>query len=140
MRHRSPKSQNYYGNNFFHSPQKKAVNIINFDNQQNSLNNNNQNNNHLNFHYNRNNYNYYDEITKAFNFITFVLNHSKSYAVPEPAKAADIPKLMCPFRKILLLISSKIEPMRAAAVSLFREIRCICMAFVAAVSKASFTF
>ena len=92
MRHRSPKSQNYYGNNFFHSPQKKAVNIINFDNQQNSLNNNNQNNNHLNFHYNRNNYNYYDEITKAFNFITFVLKQKDKQIQELKIKINDLQK------------------------------------------------
>ena len=92
MRHRSPKSQNYYGNHFFHSPQKKQVNIINFDNQGNSLNNNNQNNNQLNFHYNRNNYNYYDEITKAFNFITFVLKQKDKQIQELKIKINDLQK------------------------------------------------
>ena len=57
--------------------------------------------------------------------MTLVLYQLKSKTVPEPAKAADKPKLIWPRRKIVLLISSKIASIRAAAVSLFLEIRCV---------------
>ena len=74
MRHRSPKTQNAFATNFFPSPKKKQVNIINIDNHENILNGNiSGGKNYFNFNYNQNNYNYYEEITKAFNFITFVL-------------------------------------------------------------------
>ena len=57
IRHRSPKTQNNFFNNYYlKSPPKKDINIINFSNTNN----------------------YYEEITKAFNFITFILKQKDS--------------------------------------------------------------
>jgi len=74
IRHRSPKTENTFANNIFQSPKKKHINIINIDKGRNIINNRNIGlNNQFNFNYNKNDYNYYAEITKAFNFITYVL-------------------------------------------------------------------
>ena len=74
IRHRSPKTENTFANNIFQSPKKKHINIINIDKGRNIINNRNIGiNNQFNYNYNKNDYNYYEEITKAFNFITFVL-------------------------------------------------------------------
>ena len=73
IRHISPKTDNTFAKNIFQSPKKKHINIINIDKGRNLLNNRNIGiNNQFNFNYNKND-NYYEEITKAFNFITFVL-------------------------------------------------------------------
>ena len=62
IRHRSPKTQNNFFNNYYlKSPPKKDINIINFNNSSG-----------INYNYNNTN-DYYEEITKAFNFITFIL-------------------------------------------------------------------
>ena len=75
IRHKSPKTQNSMANNYFNSPKRNEINIINFNNGGviSSHKNFNINNNHFNYNYNKKDYNYYDEIAKAFNFITFVL-------------------------------------------------------------------
>ena len=75
IRHKSPKTQNSMANNFFKSPKRNEINIINFNSGGiiSSHKNFNINNNHFNYNYNKNDYNYYDEIAKAFNFITFIL-------------------------------------------------------------------
>ena len=73
IRHISPKTDNTFAKNMFQSPKKKHINIINIDKGRNLINNRNIGiNNQFNFNYNKND-NYYAEITKAFNFITFVL-------------------------------------------------------------------
>lgn len=73
IRHISPKTNNTFAKNIFQSPKKKHINIINIDKGRNLINNRNIGiNNQFNFNYNKND-NYYAEITKAFNFITFVL-------------------------------------------------------------------
>ena len=73
IRHISPKNDNIFAKNIFQSPKKKHINIINIDKGRNLINNRNIGiNNQFNFNYNKND-NYYAEITKAFNFITFVL-------------------------------------------------------------------
>jgi hypothetical protein len=78
IRHKSPKTQNSMANNFFNSPKRNEINIINFNSGGVISNhkNFNINNNHFNYNYNKNDYNYYDEIAKAFNFITFVLKQN----------------------------------------------------------------
>ena len=99
MRHRSPKTENNYANNFLKSPKKRQFNIIPLDNKKNNDSffnkknyNNNNNNNHLIFNYNKNNYNYYDEITKAFNFITFVLKQKDLQIQELKIKIKDLEK------------------------------------------------
>ena len=69
--HRSPKTQNNFFNNYYlRSPPKKDIKIINFNNNIGVK----QYNNKFDYNYNNiNKYNYYEEITKAFNFITFIL-------------------------------------------------------------------
>ena len=76
IRHRSPKTQNNFFNNYYlKSPPKKDINIINFNNNLGVKPFYNQ----FDYNYNNpNNYNYYDEITKAFNFITFILKQKDS--------------------------------------------------------------
>ena len=68
---RSPKTQNNFFNNYYlRSPPKKDIKIINFNNNIGVK----QYNNKFDYNYNNiNKYNYYEEITKAFNFITFIL-------------------------------------------------------------------
>lgn len=75
IRHKSPKIQNSMGNNFFNSPKRNEINIINFNNGGviSSHKSFNINNNHFNYNYSKKDYNYYEEIAKAFNFITFIL-------------------------------------------------------------------
>ena len=74
VRHRSPKSENTISNLYFKSPKKKEENIINFNKPEIIQNHKNINiNNHIINYNNINNYNYYEEIKKAFNFITFIL-------------------------------------------------------------------
>lgn len=74
IRHRSPKTENAFANNFFQSPKKRHINIINIDKGKNMINDRNIGiNNQFNYNYNKNDDNYFVEITKAFNFITFVL-------------------------------------------------------------------
>ena len=74
IRHRSPKTQNNLAYNYFQSPKRRQINIINLDRRGDIINNKNiKINNQFNYNYNNNDYNYYDEIKKAFNFITFVL-------------------------------------------------------------------
>ena len=74
IRHRSPKVENNLSNIYFKSPEKKEneSNTINFNNPE-ILSSNKNFNNKFNYNYNIKNYNYYEEIAKAFNFITFVL-------------------------------------------------------------------
>lgn len=74
IRHRSPKTQNNLSNNYFKSPKRKEINIINFNNRGviSSQKNCNINNNQFNY-YSSNSDNCYEEITKAFKFITFIL-------------------------------------------------------------------
>ena len=60
MRHRSPKIENNLFNNYYlKSQDRKDNNIINFNN--------------IEIRHNNKEYNYYDEIKKAFNFITSIL-------------------------------------------------------------------
>ena len=99
MRHRSPKTENYCSSNFLKSQKKRQFNIIPLDNKNNNDSffnkknyNNNNNNNHLIFNYNKNNYNYYDEITKAFNFITFVLKQKDLQIQELKIKIKDLEK------------------------------------------------
>ena len=80
IRSRSPKLQNNYVNNYNqspNSPNRKQFNIINLNNNQKELNKRNYNN-HFIFNYSNSNYNYYEEISKAFNFITFILKQKDS--------------------------------------------------------------
>ena len=72
IRHRSPKTQNNFFNNYYlKSPVKKDINIINLDVSSKR--------NQINYNYNYNNTNnYYEEITKAFNYITFILKKKDS--------------------------------------------------------------
>ena len=86
----SPKVQNNYVNNYYQSPNRKQINIINIDNDENVLNKRINNNNKLNL--NKNNYNYYEEITKAFNFITFVLKQKDSQIHDLRLKIKDLEK------------------------------------------------
>jgi hypothetical protein len=72
IRHRSPKVENNLSNNYFKSTTKKEINYINFSVPESISNiSNNSINNISQFNYE--DYNYYDEIKKAFNFITFIL-------------------------------------------------------------------
>ena len=74
IRHRSPKAQNNLFNNFYQkSPDKKDINIIKFNNNIVSKLNNAIYNTQFNYSYNNSSYNCYEEITKAFNFITSIL-------------------------------------------------------------------
>ena len=74
IRHISPKYENNLSNNYFKSPKKKEDNIINFNNPEMLSNYKNFNINYrINYKNSNKDFNYYDEITKAFNFITFVL-------------------------------------------------------------------
>ena len=89
IRHKSPRVKNNLYNNSFISPEKKEkeANIINFNNPD-ILNNN--NNNQLNYKYNVKNYNYYEEIAKAFNFITFVLRQKDKQIKELKIKIKDL--------------------------------------------------
>ena len=74
IRHRSPKTQNNFFNNYYlKSPTKKDINIINLNNNLGQASNNVQ----FNINYNNTN-NCYEEISKAFNFITFILKKKDS--------------------------------------------------------------
>ena len=70
IRHRSPKTQNNFFNNYYlKSPLKKDINIINLDISSKK--------NQINYNYNNTN-GCYEEITKAFNYITFILKKKDS--------------------------------------------------------------
>ena len=71
IRHRSPETDNT--NHYFKSLKKKDINIINLNNREIISSQKNINNNHYNNNYDIKDYNYYEEIKKAFNFITFIL-------------------------------------------------------------------
>ena len=73
--HKSPKTQNNFFNNYcLKSPQKKDFNIINA-----SENNTGLISNKIQFNFNNSkNNNYYEEIARAFNFITFILKQKDS--------------------------------------------------------------
>ena len=72
LHHRSPNLENR--NTIFQTPIRKRINIINIDKQGSSFKNRNSIiRNQFNYNYTKNENDYYDEITKAFNFITFVL-------------------------------------------------------------------
>ena len=90
IRHKSPRVENNLSNNYFISPEKKEKesNIINFNNPEILSNNN--NNNQLNYNYNLKNYNYYEEIAKAFNFITFVLRQKDKQIKELKLKIKDL--------------------------------------------------
>lgn len=92
LRHRSPNTKNAYASSFFQSPNKNQANIIDLENQVNMINNRKFNliNNHLSFNYNKDNYNYYDEITNAFNFITYVLKQKDSQIQELKIKIEDL--------------------------------------------------
>ena len=92
LRHRSPNTKNAYASSFFQSPNKNQANIIDLENQVNMINNRKFNliNNHLSFNYNKDNYNYYDEITNAFNFITYVLKQKDSQIQELKLKIEDL--------------------------------------------------
>ena len=77
IRSRSPKVQNNNANNYYQSPKGKQINIINIDNNENELNKR-ININNMKYNLNKNNNTYYEEITKAFNFITFILKQKDS--------------------------------------------------------------
>lgn len=87
IRSRSPKVQNnFVNNNYYQSPKRKKINIINIDNNENEINKV----NYFNFNYNNNNY--YEEITKAFNFITFILKQKDSQIRQLKFKIKDLEK------------------------------------------------
>ena len=71
IRHISPKYENNLSNIYLKSPKKSENNIINFNNPSNNQNFNIKN--IINFKNNNIEFDYYEEINKAFNFITFVL-------------------------------------------------------------------
>ena len=88
IRHRSPKTQNVLSNIYFKSPKKKEINIINFNNP--GIITNNKNIGINQFNYNKKDINYYDEITKAFNFITFILKQKDSQIKELKLKIEDL--------------------------------------------------
>ena len=84
IRHRSPKTQNNFFNNYYlKSPTKKDINIINLDVSPKK--------NQFNYNYNNTN-NYYDEITKAFNYITFILKKKDSQIKEMKIKIKELEK------------------------------------------------
>ena len=88
IRHRSPKTQNNFFNNYYlKSQRKKDINIINLNN------NTGQTSNKVQFNINYNNTNnYYEEISKAFNFITFILKKKDSQIKELKRKISDLEK------------------------------------------------
>ena len=88
IRHRSPKTQNNFFNNYYlKSPPKKDINIINFNNNSGVQSNDIK----FNFRYSNTN-NCYEEITKAFNFITFILKQKDSQIKELKIKIKELEK------------------------------------------------
>ena len=87
IRHKSPKTQNNFFNNYcLKSPTKKDFDIINVtENNTGLISNKIQ----FNFNNSKNN-NYYEEITKAFNFITFILKQKDSQIKQLKIKIKDL--------------------------------------------------
>ena len=87
IRHKSPKTQNNFFNNYcLKSPTKKDFDIINVtENNTGLISNKIQ----YNFNNSKNN-NYYEEITKAFNFITFILKQKDSQIKQLKIKIKDL--------------------------------------------------
>ena len=84
IRHKSPKTQNNFFNNYYlKSPTKRDINIINLDISPKK--------NQFNYNYNNTN-NYYDEITKAFNYITFILKKKDSQIKEMKIKIKELEK------------------------------------------------
>ena len=90
VRHRSPKTQNVLSNIYFKSPKKKEINVMNFNNPGIITNNKNNGVNQVNYNYNKKDYNLYEEITKAFNFITFVLKQKDNQIKELKIKIEDL--------------------------------------------------
>ena len=88
IRHRSPKTQNNFFNNYYlKSQRKKDINIINLNN------NIAQSSNNVQFNINFNNTNnYYEEISKAFNFITFILKKKDNQIKELKRKISNLEK------------------------------------------------
>ena len=88
IRHRSPKTQNNFFNNYYlKSPPKKDINIINFNNNTGVQSNNIK----FNLSYSNTN-NCYEEITKAFNFITFILRQKDNQIKELKIKIKELEK------------------------------------------------
>ena len=86
IRHKSPKTQNNFFNNYnLKSPSKKDFSIINLRNNNIGL-----AFNEFQFNNNSNNHNYYEEIKKAFNFITFILKQKDSQIKKLQIKIKDL--------------------------------------------------
>ena len=87
IRHKSPKTQNNFFNNYcLKSPTKKDFDIINVTENNTGL-----ISNKIQYNYNNlNNNNYYEEIKKAFNFITFILKQKDSQIKQLKIKIKDL--------------------------------------------------
>ena len=90
IRHKSPKTKNNFFNNYYlKSPSKKDYSIINLRNNNIGL-----AFNEFQFNNNLNNHNYYEEIKKAFNFITFILkqkdNQIKKLQIKEKKREKQV--------------------------------------------------
>jgi len=87
IRHKSPKTKNNFFNNYcLKSPTKKDFDIINVRENNTGL-----ISNKIQFNYNNsNNNNYYEEIKKAFNFITFILKQKDSQIKQLKIKIKDL--------------------------------------------------
>ena len=87
IRHRSPKTQNNFFNNYYlKSGKKKDINIINLNNNIGQASNN------VQYNINFNTSNYYEEISKAFNFITFILKKKDSQIKELKRKISELEK------------------------------------------------
>ena len=87
IRHKSPKTKNNFFNNYcLKSPTKKDFDIINVTENNTGL-----ISNKIQYNYNNlNNNNYYEEIKKAFNFITFILKQKDSQIKQLKIKIKDL--------------------------------------------------
>ena len=87
IRHKSPKTQNNFFNNYcLKSPTKKDFDIINVTENNTGL-----ISNKIQYNYNNlNTNNYYEEIKKAFNFITFILKQKDSQIKQLKIKIKDL--------------------------------------------------
>ena len=87
IRHKPPKTQNNFFNNYcLKSPTKKDFDIINVTENNTGL-----ISNKIQYNYNNlNNNNYYEEIKKAFNFITFILKQKDSQIKQLKIKIKDL--------------------------------------------------
>ena len=92
-RHISPENQKPLINNFFNSPIKKETNLNNSNYKAFIFNDKNMSKNHTTkFNCFNNNINYYEEIKKAFNFITFILKQKDAEIKRLKYKVKDLQK------------------------------------------------